>query len=123
MSDRPSWDSYFSTLADMASTRSTCSRAHVGCVLVRDKRIIAIGYNGAPAEEKHCDHSQPMKDLITINLIFHCSISVHAEMNAIADCARRGVSCDGATVYTTKEPCNNCRLLLVSAGVTRIVSP
>lgn len=119
MSDRPSWDHYFQALADMASTRSTCSRAHVGCVLVRDRRVLAMGYNGAPAGAAHCDHSQRQGYIRQVKLN-HCTNAVHAEANAVADCARRGISCDGATAYITKEPCSNCRKLLVSAGIIEV---
>jgi deoxycytidylate deaminase len=94
-----------------------------------------MGYNGAPTGERHCDHSDdrlsdgtdhPLGDKEWVGFDMyhgHCVTAVHAEMNAVADCARRGVSCDDATAYITKAPCENCRKLLVSAGIARIVSP
>ncbi len=131
--ERKSWDEYFFDLAKLVSTRATCSRAQVGCVLVKDKRIIATGYNGALAGRKHCNHgNQDMlwihgsppppeylakKDLYMIDGITHCLIAVHAELNAVADCARRGISCDGATMYITKKPCDNCLKLIYSSGI------
>lgn len=128
---RPSWDSYFFAQADLVSTRSTCSRASVGCVIVRDRRILATGYNGALARERHCAHTaiighdsdaEFFNGQTDTDDLGHCSISVHAEMNAVADCARRGVSCDGATAYVNKEPCYNCVKLLKSAGILDIRS-
>jgi dCMP deaminase len=125
---RPSWDSYFLCLADLVATRSTCSRASVGCVLVRDNRIIACGYNGAPRGHRHCEHV-PLgpgmidSDLYRINDVLHCEIGVHAETNAVADCARRGVSCDGCIAYVSFKPCRNCELLMVSAGILKVRIP
>ena len=89
MTDRPSWDEYFRELTLVTAKRSACERLKVGCVIVKDNRIVAQGYNGylpgAP-------HKQVMRD-------GHEVATVHAEQNAITDCARRGVSCEGATVY------------------------
>lgn len=124
--NRPSWDSYFLAIADLVSTRSTCSRAQVGAVLVRDRRIVACGYNGAPAGERHCNHTGSEKSVFKNSYDLcngHCAIAVHAEANAIADCARRGISCDGCTLYVTKEPCDTCLKLIKSAGVTTIITP
>ncbi len=124
---RPSWDEYFFTQCDLVSTRATCSRASVGCVIVKDNRILSTGYNGALAGERHCDHTKGFEitgvcrnDVITINGIDHCSNAVHAEMNAVSDCARRGISCDMATAYVNKPPCDNCFKLMKSAGITDI---
>jgi dCMP deaminase len=112
---RPSWDAYFLQLAQLAATRSTCERAAVGCVLTIDKRIVSTGYNGSPAGLPHCD---TVGHWLVDN---HCLRTVHAEANAIADAARRGVAVAGATAYVTHVPCINCAKLLVSAGVARIV--
>ena len=114
--DRPSWDEYFMNIARAVASRSTCSRRSVGALVVRDKRILATGYNGAPAGLRHCDHEggADMRD-------GHCARSTHAEQNAIVQAARHGTTIDGATVYCTAQPCLTCAKLLVNAGVKRVV--
>jgi len=110
MTDRPSWDEYFRELTLVTAKRSACERLKVGCVVVKDNRIVAQGYNGylpgAP-------HKQVIRD-------GHEVATVHAEQNAITDCARRGVSCEGATVYITHYPCINCAKVLCASGVAHI---
>ena len=114
--DRPSWDEYFMNIAKAVASRSTCSRRSVGALVVRDKRILATGYNGAPAGLRHCDHTDggDMRD-------GHCARSTHAEQNAIVQAARHGTMIDGATVYCTAQPCLTCAKLLVNAGAKRVV--
>jgi dCMP deaminase len=110
MGERPSWEEYFKMLTVMASTRSPCQRLHVGCLIVRDNRIIAQGYNGyLPG----CPHDQYIRD-------GHELATVHAEQNAIADCARRGVSCNESTVYITHYPCINCMKILCASGIIEV---
>ena len=112
--ERPSWDAYFMGTALLLATRSACHRLRVGCVVVsggsQSNRIIAGGYNGflpgAP-------HASRLRD-------GHEQATVHAEQNAIADAARRGVSLDGATAYITHFPCINCAKILAAAGVATI---
>ena len=107
---RPSWEEYFKELTRLTASRSSCKRLHVGCILVKDNRIIAQGYNGyLPG----CDHNQVLRD-------GHEMATVHAEQNAISDCAKRGVSCAGATAYITHYPCVNCMKILCAAGITHI---
>ena len=103
-------------IARAVASRSTCSRRSVGAVVVKEKRILATGYNGAPAGLRHCDHSGggDMRD-------GHCSRSTHAEQNAIVQAAKYGTPIDGATVYSTDQPCLTCAKLLVNAGVRRVV--
>jgi len=98
------------------ATRATCSRRSVGAVIVKDKRILATGYNGAPVGMRHCDHSTggDMRD-------GHCARSTHAEQNALVQAARYGIPIAGATIYLTDHPCLTCVKLLVNAGITRIV--
>jgi len=111
---RPSWDEYFMAAAVLISSRSACERLHVGCVVVssgtRANRIIAAGYNGflpgAP-------HVSCVRD-------GHEQATVHAEQNAIADAAKRGVALEGATVYVTHFPCINCAKILAAAGVAAV---
>ena len=114
--DRPSWDAYFSAITRAVATRATCSRKAVGAVLVKDKLILATGYNGAPAGLRHCDHAAG-GDLVN----GHCARSTHAEQNALVQAARHGISIEGATLYCTNNPCLNCAKLLINAGITRIV--
>ncbi|WP_125703413.1 deoxycytidylate deaminase [Lacticaseibacillus daqingensis] len=111
---RESWDHYFIKLATTIAERSTCERATVGAVLVMAHRIIATGYNGSIAGDPHCDEAgHLMRD-------GHCIRTLHAEMNAILQCAENGVSTRNATVYVTFFPCLNCTKALIQAGVTSV---
>lgn len=114
--DRPSWDAYFHAITRAVATRATCSRKAVGAVLVKDKLILATGYNGAPAGLRHCDHTDG-GDLQN----GHCARSTHAEQNALVQAARHGISIEGSTLYCTNNPCLNCAKLLINAGITRVV--
>ena len=107
---RLSWDEYFMSVALLISARSSCDRLHVGCVLVKDNRIIASGYNGFLP-------GQPHTSVVREN---HEQATVHAEQNAICDCAKRGVSCEGATAYITHYPCIICTRLLLASGIKDI---
>jgi len=112
---RPSWDEYFLKLAMIASERATCPRMHCGCVLVKDKNVIATGYNGSIPGDEHCDESGC---LIVDN---HCVRTVHAEMNALIQAAKHGVVVEGSTAYITNMSCTTCAKALISAGIRRIV--
>ena len=112
---RPDWDSYFLKIAYAVSERSTCDRAFVGCVLVREKRILTTGFNGSPAGQDHCD------EIGHLMVDGHCVRTIHAETNAIIQAALHGVSTKGATCYVTHLPCINCTKALINAGVIRIV--
>jgi dCMP deaminase len=112
---RPDWDTYFLKIAQAVSERSTCDRAFVGCVLVRDKRILTTGFNGSPSGQSHCDEAGHLM------VDGHCVRTIHAEMNAIIQAALHGVSTNGATCYVTHFPCINCAKALVNAGITRLV--
>jgi dCMP deaminase len=111
---RPGWDSYFMAAATLVSTRSACERLHVGCIIVsagkHPNRIIAAGYNGflpgAP-------HDSRVRD-------GHEQATVHAEQNAVADAAKRGIPLEGATAYVTHFPCINCAKILASSGIASI---
>ena len=108
--ERPTWDEYFTEIVEVTAKRSPCERLHVGCLLVKDNRIISQGYNGfLPG----CVHKSIIKD-------GHEQATVHAEQNAIADCAKRGVSCEGCTAYITHFPCIICCRMLLAAGITQI---
>jgi dCMP deaminase len=112
--DRIEWDEYFIANALLISQRSPCSRLHVGCVLVCNNRIISTGYNGfLPG----ASHTSIIKNEGNTS---HEQATVHAEQNAIADCANRGVSTYGAIAYITHYPCINCFKILVAAGIKEI---
>jgi dCMP deaminase len=112
---RASWDEYFMAIAREVATRSTCDRKHVGAVIVRDRIILATGYNGSIRGLAHCDDEGHMME------DGHCVRTVHAEANAIAQAARNGVRLDGAAIYITASPCFGCFKLIANAGLNRIV--
>ncbi|HOP25774.1 MAG TPA: cytidine/deoxycytidylate deaminase family protein [Candidatus Sabulitectum sp.] len=112
---RPSWDQYFLKLAMLASERATCPRMHCGCVIVRNKNVLATGYNGSLPGLPHCD------DVGCLVVDNHCIRTNHAEMNAITQAARNGVSIEGATAYVTNMPCTTCAKALIGAGIRRVV--
>lgn len=115
ISKRPEWDEYFMDIAFAVAERSTCNRAHVGAVLVRDRRILTTGYNGAPAGLPHCDE---VGHLVVDG---HCVRTLHAEQNAIIQGALHGISIQGATAYVTHQPCLTCAKMLINAGIRRVV--
>ena len=110
MSNRLSWDEYFAKIVKTTAERSPCERLHVGCLLVADNRIISQGYNGFLPGAPH-------NSIVRDN---HEQACVHAEQNAIADCAKRGVSCYGCTAYITHYPCIICARILLAAGINSI---
>ncbi len=112
---RPSWDEYFMKLAMLASERATCPRMHCGCVLVKDRRVLATGYNGSLPGQPHCD------DAGCWIVDGHCIRTVHAEINALCQATRYGVPLTGATAYVTNMPCTNCAKALAAAGILRVV--
>jgi dCMP deaminase len=121
---RPSWDDYFLELADAASKRATCNRGRSGCVIVRDKQVLATGYVGSPAGLPHCDEvGHLLKKVIDEDgtITEHCLRTVHSEQNAICQAAKRGISISGATVYTRMTPCRTCAMLLINCGIERVV--
>ena len=109
-SNRPTWEEYFKNIVEITATRSPCHRLQVGCLLVRDNRIISQGYNGFLPESPH-------ESIVENN---HEQATVHAEQNAICDCARRGSNCSGAIAYITHYPCIICTRLLLAAGIKEI---
>tara|TARA_E500000178_G_scaffold185422_1_gene183609 strand:+ start:2105 stop:2515 length:411 start_codon:yes stop_codon:yes gene_type:complete len=110
MTNRPSWDQYFKEIVKVTSTRSPCDRLKVGCLLVKDNRIVSQGYNGfLPG----CPHTSIVKNN-------HEQATVHAEQNAICDCAKRGVSCEDSIAYITHYPCIICTRLLLASGIKEI---
>ena len=123
MNERPSWEQYFLTITRQVAERSTCKRAKVGAVIVRDKNILATGYNGAPAGLAHCTEvgcliyeSKTPSGEIEEN----CYRTIHAEINAIAQAAKNGVSIRDAAIYVTHTPCIHCMKVLINTGITQI---
>lgn len=112
---RPTWDNYFMDMARMAATRSTCDRAQIGCVLVRDNRMLTSGYNGSVSGLDHCDDVGHLMDN------GHCVRTLHAEQNAIGQAAMHGIAIKGATAYVTHFPCTLCAKMLINVGVWRVV--
>ena len=108
--NRPSWNEYFKEIVQITSKRSSCNRLQVGCLLVKNNRIISQGYNGFLP-------GLPHESIIRDN---HEQATVHAEQNAISDCAKRGVSCIDCTAYITHYPCINCFKILAASGIKEI---
>ncbi|GAW99413.1 ComE operon protein 2 [Secundilactobacillus mixtipabuli] len=108
------WDQYFMMQSVLLASRSTCNRLSVGATIVRDRRIIAGGYNGSVSGDVHCiDEGCYLVD-------GHCLRTIHAEMNAILQCAKFGEATDGAEIYVTDFPCLQCTKMLLQAGITKI---
>ncbi len=122
---RPSWDEYFINILEVVGTRSTCDRGKSGCVITRDKRILATGYIGSPAGTAHCDdvghemHTVKHEDGHESR---HCIRTAHAEQNAIVSAARFGIALEGATLYCHMTPCYVCAKMIINAGIKRVVS-
>ena len=118
---RASWDAYFLGLAEHVATRTTCIRRRVGCVMVRGKRVLATGYNGAPSGAPHCTDVGCARSGLPSGERLDLCRAVHAEANALAQAAMHGISLRGATCYVTIRPCAGCMRLLIQAGVERVV--
>ena len=119
---RPSWPEYFVTIAEMVAKRSTCLRRHVGAILVKDKRILATGYNGAPAGLKHCEEVGCIRQNASIPSGERHELcrGLHAEQNAIIQAAYHGISIAGSTLYCTNKPCVICSKMLINAGIVKV---
>jgi len=120
---RPSWDEYFMRITREVAQRSTCLRRQVGAILVKDKHILATGYNGAPTGLPHCEEVGCLRERLGIPSGERAELcrGLHAEQNAIIQAAVHGVQIRGATLYSTTQPCILCAKMLINAGVVRIV--
>jgi len=120
---RPSWDRYFMEIALLVSTRATCMRRKVGAVLVKDKRILATGYNGPPSGLTHCEEVGCLRQRLGIPSGERHEIcrGLHAEQNAIIQAALHGVSIRGSKLYTTTFPCIICSKMLINAGIKEVI--
>ncbi|NQT46509.1 MAG: cytidine deaminase [Candidatus Omnitrophica bacterium] len=120
---RPSWDEYFLSIAELVSKRSTCLRRHVGAVIVKNKRILATGYNGAPSDIRHCEVTGCLREEMKVPSGERHELcrGLHGEQNAIVQASYHGVSINGASLYCTTLPCIICAKMLINAGITEIV--
>lgn len=119
---RPSWIEYFMTFAYVASSRSSCLRRKVGCIIVKDKHILSTGYNGAPSRVKECEEIGCLREQLNIPSGERHEIcrGVHAEQNSVAFAARYGVSLKDSFLVSTTYPCSMCAKLLIQAGITSV---
>ncbi|KAB3539716.1 cytidine deaminase [Alkaliphilus pronyensis] len=120
---RPSWDEYFMEMAEVVKSRSTCVRRQVGAVIVKNKRVLASGYNGAPSGLKHCSEVGCLRDKLNIPSGERHELcrGIHAEQNTIIQAAYYGVEIKGSTLYVTLQPCILCTKILINAGIERVV--
>ncbi|PLX48985.1 MAG: cytidine deaminase [Desulfobulbaceae bacterium] len=119
---RPSWHEYFLSITEHVAQRSTCTRRKVGAIIVRDKRIIATGYNGVPAGIRHCDMVGCLRDELQVPSGERHELcrGLHAEQNAIVQASTLGVSIEGASLYCTNMPCSICSKMLINAKIRTI---
>ena len=120
---RPDWDSYFMDIARIVSKRSTCLRRNVGSLIVKDKRILSTGYNGAPIHLQHCMDTGCMRERLSIASGERHELcrGLHAEQNAIIQAAYHGVSINGADIYSTHLPCSICMKMIINAGIAKVL--
>ena len=120
---RPSWDEYFMEVAHLVSKRSTCMRRKVGSVLVKDKRILATGYNGAPSGLDHCFKTGCVREKLKIpsGQRHELCRGLHAEQNALIQASLHGISVKDSAVYATNQPCMICAKMLINAGIKEII--
>ncbi len=120
---RPSWDEYFMEIVELIKTRSTCLRRQVGALIVKDKRILSTGYNGAPVGCKHCSEIGCLREELKVpsGQRHELCRAIHAEQNAIVQAAYSGTSVNGGTLYVTNQPCVLCSKMIINAGIKKIV--
>ncbi|MDD2499778.1 MAG: cytidine/deoxycytidylate deaminase family protein [Geobacter sp.] len=120
---RPTWDQYFIDITLLVATRATCLRRQVGALLVKDRNILATGYNGTPSGIRHCEETGCLRERLKVPSGERHELcrGLHAEQNAIIQAARHGVNIDGSTLYCTTMPCIICTKMLINAGIKRIV--
>ncbi|MFH1824250.1 MAG: cytidine/deoxycytidylate deaminase family protein [Candidatus Firestonebacteria bacterium] len=120
---RPSWNEYFMKIAKLLATRSTCIRRNVGAVIVKDKRILATGYNGAPSGVPHCLDVGCLREKLKIPSGERQEIcrGLHAEQNAIIQSARFGISIKDSIMYCTHQPCITCAKMIINAGINEVI--
>lgn len=121
--ERPSNDEYFMKMAKLVATRSTCIRRQVGAVVVKEKRVLSTGYNGAPKGSRHCEELGCIREILDVpsGTRHELCRGVHAEQNAVVQAAYFGVSVKDASIYTTTYPCSMCAKIIINAGIIEIV--
>lgn len=119
---RPAWPEYFMAITEMVARRSTCLRRKVGAILVKDKRILATGYNGAPSGLKHCEEVGCLRENTSVpsGMRHELCRGLHAEQNVIVQAAYHGIPINGATIYCTNKPCVICSKMIINAGIGKI---
>lgn len=120
--NRPSWQTYFMDITFLVAKRSTCLRRSVGALIVKDKRILSTGYNGAPTGIKHCIESGCLREKLNVpsGVKHELCRGIHAEQNAIIQAAYHGASIKDATLFCTNMPCSICAKMIINAGIKRI---
>ncbi len=120
---RPGWDQYFIDIASLVASRSTCLRRQVGAVVVKDRNILATGYNGTPSGITHCEVTGCLREQLKVpsGQRHELCRGLHAEQNAIIQAARHGVNLDGGVLYCTHSPCIICTKMLINAGIRKVV--
>ena len=123
VSKRPSWDTYFMDITRLVARRSTCTRRCVGAILVKNKQILASGYNGAPTGVQHCSVTGCLRESLNVPSGERHELcrGIHAEQNAIIQAALHGTSIKGAVLYCTNLPCSICAKMIINAGITQII--
>jgi dCMP deaminase len=121
--ERPSWETYFMDITALVARRTTCLRRAVGAVIVKDKRILSTGYNGAPSHIRHCREVGCLREQLNVpsGQRHELCRGIHAEQNAIIQAAYHGVSIKGATLYCTTQPCSICAKMIINAGLKAII--
>lgn len=120
---RPSWDEYFMEIVNVVKKRSTCARRQVGAIIVKDKRILSTGYNGAPVGLSHCEEAGCLRNELNVPSGERHELcrALHAEQNAIVQAAYSGVSINESTIYVTNQPCVLCAKMIINSGIKRVV--
>lgn len=120
---RPDWDHYFMEMAEVAAKRSTCLRRQVGAVLVKDRRLLTSGYNGAPSRMAHCRETGCLRQQLNIpsGQQHEMCRGLHAEQNAIIQAALHGISINDSVLYVTHQPCVICTKMMINAGIKRVI--
>ncbi len=120
--DRPSWHEYFMGICDLVAGRSTCLRRKVGAVLVKEKRILCSGYNGAPSKVPHCRETGCLREQLNVpsGEKHELCRGVHAEQNAIIQAACNGIQVTTSSLYCTNQPCSICAKMIINAGITTV---
>lgn len=120
---RPSWDEYFLSIASLVSKRATCLRRTVGAVIVKDRHILATGYNGAPMNLPHCDVTGCLREKLKVpsGQRHELCRGLHAEQNSIIQAALYGISVKDATIYCTSQPCSICAKMIINAGIKEVI--